>query len=434
MVVGKFPPLQGGVSTIAYFSALDALDNGHEVIVVTNSAAAVPTNRVAIDPPKNFDAGGKLRLVASEPVAERAFIPWAAPHCAQLTGLTHSMLRSESVDLVVGWYLYPYGLAAAFACLLDNKPFGLIHAGTDLARLSRYRDLRSCYEAIIPRAACIVSAGDDATRLLNRMGARSCQLLQSQPNALARQRIVVEREEMDEIVASFDYRSFYADSGTEIRNLFRDYQPPQTTFTSELPVIAIFGKAHVSKGHHFLVEALSQIQRMEPDIAFRFLLCVSGDEQHLNPILDALNGEAECLLDRTLLMPIVHPLMMPSLLGMCDILCILDHCFPVCIHQPRLLREGLRAGSSILCSAESAKKSGLNEHLVKGKNCEMVTDPSDIDELRKALLQLLRQRNHRRQLAYNGKVLSRVLEKSLGGRRDPISLVAAAFKRLGALE
>ena len=132
---------------------------------------------------------------------------------------------------------------------------------------------------------------------------------------------------------------------------------------------------------------------------------------------------------RTVLLPIIHPALMPGLFAHCDIVCCLDSCFPVKPHQPRVIRETLAASSALVCSRESADKSGIQMHLTSGQNCEIIEDPHDTDHLSLTIRNLLTNRDYRRRLQIHGYNLSPILEKSIN-YENPLEQLADAYQSL----
>ncbi len=48
-IVGKYPPIQGGVSAQTYWAARGLAERGHQVYVVTNAADAEDAYRIHLD-------------------------------------------------------------------------------------------------------------------------------------------------------------------------------------------------------------------------------------------------------------------------------------------------------------------------------------------------------------------------------------------------
>lgn len=72
-IVGKYPPIEGGVSAQTYWAARGLAERGHEVFVVTNAAEVEPAFRIQLEPgdisflQSEFPNGGAVRLFEPEP-------------------------------------------------------------------------------------------------------------------------------------------------------------------------------------------------------------------------------------------------------------------------------------------------------------------------------------------------------------------------------
>ena len=72
-IIGKYPPIQGGVSTRTYLAAHALAQRGHEVHVVTNAKEAVPPFRMHMRESR-FAASRRMRCV-SRTVSPIAYSP-----------------------------------------------------------------------------------------------------------------------------------------------------------------------------------------------------------------------------------------------------------------------------------------------------------------------------------------------------------------------
>src|SRR5689334_3215677 len=85
-VVGKYPPIQGGVARDTFWAAFALAQQGVEVHVVTNAAEVEPEFRVFDQPwgsalpadPRQL-AGARLVVHHTDEASGRGYIPWANP-------------------------------------------------------------------------------------------------------------------------------------------------------------------------------------------------------------------------------------------------------------------------------------------------------------------------------------------------------------------
>ena len=156
-ILGKFPPIAGGVSHQTYLAAHELARRGHRVFVVTNADEVEPEFRQLLlaGDAERLEAhysDGFVRCVQTDPVPVGSYLPRAQPYASKLFGLGLSVIEKHGCDLVVGWYLEPYGLVAAQLAATTGAPLVLRHAGSDLGRLAHHADLRRAYAWALRRA------------------------------------------------------------------------------------------------------------------------------------------------------------------------------------------------------------------------------------------------------------------------------------------
>lgn len=172
--VGKYPPIQGGVSARNYWITRWLAERGHHVHVVTNAAEVESAFRIGFLPedPKfpNLPADeawlsivserGCLRVSQTQPHdAHARHVPDHNPFVTKLASLAIEAIERERLDTVVGTYFEPYAVAAWMAAKLTGRPLIVRHAGSDIARLLRHPQLRPCYEALLRDAAIVCGSG-----------------------------------------------------------------------------------------------------------------------------------------------------------------------------------------------------------------------------------------------------------------------------------
>jgi hypothetical protein len=158
--VGKYPPIEGGVSAQTYWAARGLAERGHEVHVVTNAAEVEDTYRVAIDDddmddyePVYPENGGFVKVYRPERSGPRmSHIPWANPFVSKIAGMATQVVREYDCQVLVAYYFEPYAVAGHLAASWTGVPLLVQHAGSDLERLMRIPELAATYKEIL-RAA-----------------------------------------------------------------------------------------------------------------------------------------------------------------------------------------------------------------------------------------------------------------------------------------
>lgn len=361
LVLGKFPPLQGGVSAAVYSAALEAAAAGHTVTVVTNSNLAESTNRIMVDTTRPLPMS--VRVLYCAPPREREFIPWVRPDLSELIGLALRASEDNRPDFVVGWYFEPYGIAAAYVGHILEVPFCLVHAGSDAGRLSRHHpNLRSAYRSAIRKSAFVVTTESLAARELRDLQIVPRQIVETagppvRVPAASRAELRRSRDSLfNKLCFEFDFATEYASASPRLASALSRFGFSVNKITAEDLVIGIFGKIHPKKGHFALVDACVAVLHRGL-CSFRLAICLSGDEYWVSRLLNYIADQSPELIVRVMLFPIVHPDLMPDVLGSCDVVCHLDQDFPIDFHSPRLIREALAAGAAVVCTAEAVAKS-----------------------------------------------------------------------------
>jgi hypothetical protein len=100
-MIGKFPPIQGGVSMRTFWTAHGLAALGHEVHVVTNAKEAVAPYRMHMRAQDwelctaAYDTGS-VSVYWTDPVdRSQSYIPMASPYVSKLAGLAPDWHKSK---------------------------------------------------------------------------------------------------------------------------------------------------------------------------------------------------------------------------------------------------------------------------------------------------------------------------------------------------
>ena len=133
-------------------------ERGHVVDVVTNADEVEDAYRLTPDSDDWNDlhggaARGLVRLWRTEsPTFAYRHIPQTNPVITKLTSLALEAIEANGSELVVGFYLEPYAVAAHLAAKLSGRPLVIRHAGSDVGRLLSIPQLGRTYAAILRSA------------------------------------------------------------------------------------------------------------------------------------------------------------------------------------------------------------------------------------------------------------------------------------------
>lgn len=382
-VVGKYPPIEGGVSRETYWTARRLAERGHQVWVVTNSGEVEPEYRMHLLPedaewlePRFPESGGFVELRQPEPfnVPRMAHIPRTSATVSRLAGLASAVIRAHACDVCFAYYMEPYGMAAYLAHQRSGVPYAIKHAGSDIDRLMLVPELAEMYRDVYRHAAAVVTRRELAGRFL-QMGVEESRLALGigfdmpptfrpggPPLDIAR------------VLTTPDSGAF-----AHIPHALRRTDAPDL----RVPTIGIYGKIGVSKGSFDLLEALRAIKGA--GLRFNLLAMVNGRQfpQFAQAIQEMdLAGE-------TWLLPFIPHWRVPSFIHACTAVCFLERAFSIKIHGPTVPREVLSCGTCLVVSGEIVEKQHRFLGLRADDTAVVVPDPREHDALARALTRVI---------------------------------------------
>lgn len=370
--IGKYPPIEGGVSAQTYWAVRGLAERGHEVFVVTNADEVEQPFRILLGPrdaallEPEFPSGGFVRVFRPEPYSVRmGHIPASNPFVSKLAGVALRVVADFGCEVVVGYYYEPYGLAASLTASWTGTSLLLQHAGSDLDRLMRLPELASVYKRMLRAADGVITRPGLAGRFLG-MGVR--------PDALR----TVPRYA---VPAPFgpDAPALQAAEIERIAFGPPDASRPDKAFDPGVPTIGMYGKPGEVKGTYDLIAALGMLRAA--GLEFNLLLLSGGWQQR--QVCAALTESR--LEDRTWMLPFLPHWRVPSFIRACTAVCFLERDFPIAIHGPVVAREVLACGTCLVLSGEIHGKQPGRDQLIDGDNLILVPDPKDRDSLAKRL-------------------------------------------------
>jgi glycosyltransferase involved in cell wall biosynthesis len=388
LVVGKYPPIEGGTSNQTFATIRSLVKRGHHIDVLTNSDEVelscrqmfLPDDSRILDSLTTSSTGGTV-TVHQTTYLRNNYIPWAQPYLSKLFGIGMDLVRSGQFDLIVGWYMEPYGLVAAQIAQVAGLPLLLTHAGSDIRRLARHPDLRLAYRWAFQRADHVLT-GDRHREALVDLGANPERLLMGFSGGMP--------DYFSAPYSPLDLEEF-APAAIE---RFKDMDPPgpimellrrnleRRPILPDVPVIGIYGKVGESKGSHDLISALEILASR--GVPFTLLGAIGGQPHAFYPFVDELES-TEHLRERTVLLPFLAPWRVPHFLDACDLVCFLERKFSISVHFTRVPQEVLKRGRALVLSAEISQKTWFRDRLDDGGNYILVPDPSHVQSLAERL-------------------------------------------------
>lgn len=386
-IIGKVPPIEGGVSASTYWLAYGLARRGHEVHVVTNAGEVEDEYRMHLQPgdrehlsPVFPESKGFVRVVHSERLSSRTMhIPEHNPFVTKLASMATQAIREHGCEAIFAHYFEPYGLAAYLASRWTKVPWLVRHAGSDLDRLMALPHLSTAYKEILREADGLVTRGTLVDRFLG-MGVAPDRIFGASP-------YTPPPDVFHPGAPPLDVNSLPA----KLR--------PEAAFDPAKPTIGIYGKVGTAKGSFDLLQALASLRREGLD--FNFLAMTQG--RGLEPFAKSVR-ELE-LTDRAWIIPFLPNWRVPSFIRTCTATCFLERDFPIKIHTPTVAVEILLAGGCLVLSGEIARKQPYREAMVDGENLFLVDDPKDVADLAATLRRVIEAPEAAREIGLRGRAL-----------------------------
>ncbi len=371
-IIGKFPPIQGGVSARTYWGAHDLAVRGHDVHVVTNAKEVRPPFRMHMRRQDwkrceaAYEATGSVTVHWTDPVDNSQFyIPMASAFVSKLAATAARVHSEHPFDVVYSHYLEPYGVAGHLTAEIARLPHVVRMAGSDAGRLWRHPQLETLYDHVLRSAAAVIATGVVAGRAIKH-GVRA-------------ERIAA--------VGGFELpEDLFRPDGPvlDLAALRREVEPDPDLrdllwggFAGDLPYFGIYGKLGETKGSFALLAAMQRLKQIGIEVG---LVAMA----HGWPALESrfrARAEELAIADRILQIPFLPHWRVPEFLRSCLAVCCLEQDFPIAFHAPVVAREVLMCGTCLIGSTEVIRKLPDHERLPNGYGCVAIEDVQDVELL-----------------------------------------------------
>lgn len=393
-LIGKYFPIQGGVSKdnqwLAYFLA----KAGFQVHIVTNAEEVEPAYRClnwTTFPMLPPECSGSITLHTTDKANRRHYIPYANPFVTKLASLATDVLRTSQCELLYSYYLEPYAVAASLASRWTGIPYGLRHAGSDVGTLLQSPELQTAYREVILAADYLVATPATYRSFLH-LGVPQDKLYFPAEVPLS--------PAFSPDAVPLDVNALLTWMRSNLPtdpyyDVFRHFS--QKFFHPGVPTIGIYGKIGAVKGSFDLLQALGCLQR--EGVAFQLLSLTQGSPAILAEFAAAI--EAQGLTNVTWLLPFLPHWAVPQFLRACAAVCALERDFPIPIHTPLIPQEVFACGTCLVLSHELAEKQPAHEQLRHGTNV-FIVNPHDHAELAAVLRTVIQDPSASRRIGRQG--------------------------------
>jgi glycosyltransferase involved in cell wall biosynthesis len=418
-IIGKYPPIQGGVSARTYWSAHGLAARGHEIHVVTNAKEVRPPFRMHMRAEDwrrcegNYGSGS-VTVHWTDPVdRSQSYIPMASPFVSKLAATAAQAHSEHPFDVIFSFYMEPYGVAGHLAAQMTGVPHVTRMAGSDAGRLWHHPQLEALYDHVLRSAELVILSGAVAERAVER--------------GVAAERIAagggfsVPEDLFNPDGPALDLAAMRIEAGADpdLRDLLWG------EFSGGSPYFGFCGKLGEQKGSFPLLAAMHRLKRAGMDIGLVGLA-------HGPPTVeDAFRIRARVLglVDRILLLPFLPHWRMPEFLRGCLAVCCLEQDFPIVFHSPIIPREVLLCGSCLVASTELIKKLPGYGRLPDGYGCVAIENVNDLDTLSDRLAAIVEDSGPAAAVGARGCIFARELQRNVRFPRRLEHILEAAASR-----
>lgn len=229
----KYPPIEGGESSKAYWLSKAIGGKGHNIFLVTNAFEVENECRIKLTgddleyySPKN------VQVHNTSPFLMPPFFPAFNPETIKLISKGIEIIKNNDIDIIEGSYLLPYGFAAHYLAQYYKKPLVITHAGSDLTRLLHSPHYSNTLRNVLSSADKIITF-PSGSRMFTEMG--------------------IDLKKITEIKTAVNTKEFSPNS--EKANL-------SSFFNADLKgtILTHFGKLHRTKGIYELADAVKKVK------------------------------------------------------------------------------------------------------------------------------------------------------------------------------
>jgi glycosyltransferase involved in cell wall biosynthesis len=381
-VFGKFPPIQGGVSTRTYWLTHELAKLGNDVHVITNAREVNAPYRMYMRAAdwsrcdRSYEKGF-VKVHWTESYGKHEWhIPSDIAHVTKLASIGLQLAREQQIDLVYSHYLEPYSVAGDLVARMTGLPHIVRTAGSDAGRLWRLPQYRELYNEIFRSAEAVICNPAVASQLAE-IGVGETQIVSS--GGKHDNLIGVFCPEGPQLSLGSLRKEVEENCGSEFDALFFG------DFDASLSYFGVYGKLGRDKGTYALLSALQNMKLGGQRVG---LLVMAHERPSARNRFREL-VKSHDLEDRVFQIPFLPHWRVPEFIRACVAVCCLEQEFPIKFHNPVVAREVLTCGGCLVGSSELIGKLPEPHRLVDDHNCIVVSDVYEAGHLERRLTEVL---------------------------------------------
>ncbi|MFL6797938.1 MAG: glycosyltransferase [Xanthobacteraceae bacterium] len=402
-MIGKFPPIQGGVSMRTYCVAHALAARGHEVHVVTNAKEVQPPFRMLMQSAdwQRCEArlgAGSVKVHWTDPLdRSQRTIPLASAFVSKLAGMAIRLHDEHPFDVIYSHYLEPYGVAAHLAAQACGTPHVARLAGSDAGRLWHHAQLEALYDHVLRSTEVVIASGIVAERAVEHGVSRA--------RIAGGGQFVLPEDLFSPSGPKLDLPTLRTavNHDPELRGTLWG------GFAGDRPHFGICGKLGPNKGSFALLAAMQRLKAAGVDVGLVALAHGAPD------IENKFRAEATKLglVENILQIPFLPHWRVPEFLRSCLAVCCLEQDFPIGFHTPIIPFEVLLSGTCLIASTEVLRKLPAHARLPHGYGCVAIHDVNDVEELSGRLAAIAQDSALTTTVGLRGRIFAREIQRAL---------------------
>lgn len=152
-IISKFPPIEGGMSSKAYWLARGLAKKKIDVTILTNSNVVEKEYCVINGVPKKI----KNLEINHISLSEQFHIPHRQHDIAGFIDSFLKIIKHGKIDLIDAHYLIPYGIVAHILSKMYNIPYIIRHGGSDIDKFLKGNVFEALLDRVLSEAAIVES-------------------------------------------------------------------------------------------------------------------------------------------------------------------------------------------------------------------------------------------------------------------------------------
>jgi len=375
-MIGKYPPIEGGVSTRTYWLARALGEQGVEVHIVTNAQEVEEEYKEIIQDGDPEYAPPNVYVHSTNEKSHPWYIPFSKSYAERIASLAIEVIKKYDLQLIDSYYILPYVISGFLAKTITDIPQIMRHAGSDMGRLLSSPNFSTLFGAIFKKVDRIITYPDDKEEFVKR--------------GIPESRISI-TDRINVNLKAFNSEVIPLDLSTYLEKNI-----------GNIPVISFIGKIPYlweSKGIGELLEAIEGIKE-------DFLLLFFSGGKGLPKVRQIVRDKG--LERQVVFLKFVPPWKVPSIMKRSTCVVVPEHDFPIANHTPSIPAEVLAVGKCLILSNELYEKKPYQE-LVNGENV-LIIDPKNIIQFRSIIERIIKCPDEAEKIGQEARKLSERIE------------------------